>query len=123
GSTIFGPRPRSYAYRLPARARRTALRAAIADRTRGGALTVIDRIELPEPKTKQVVAMLSALQLAGSVLVVTGGAHQALARAARNLKDVKVLRAEGVNVYDVLRHKQLLLTRDAVAALAERVAP
>ncbi len=121
GATVFGPQPRSYAYRMPAQARRTALRAAIADRRGLGALTVIDRLELPEPKTRQVVAMLAALGLEGSVLIVTQGKDEALERAARNLRDVKVLRSEGVNVYDVLKHKHLLLTQAAVQALGERL--
>ncbi len=122
GATLFGPQPRDYSWRMPARARRTALRAVIADRQREGALLVVDRIELPEAKTKRVVEMLGALGLQRSVLIVTSGENQALERAARNLPGVRVLRTEGVNVVDVLRHKSLVLTRDAVDALAQRVA-
>lgn len=123
GATVFGPQPRSYAYKIPAQARRIALRAAISDRRRLGALTVVDKITLPEPKTKQVVAMLGALGLSGSVLIVSHGRDEALERAARNLPDVKVLRSEGLNVYDVLKHKHLLVTQDAVKALADRLQP
>ena len=122
GATLFGPQPRDYSWRMPARARRTALRAVIADRQREGALHVVDRIELPEAKTKRVVEMLGALGLEKSVLIVTSGENQALERAARNLPGVRVLRTEGVNVVDVLKHKNLLLTREAVDALAQRVA-
>src|SRR6188768_4309254 len=61
GGTTFGPRPRDYSYRLPAKARRVALCAALSDRQRGGTLTVIEEIKLPEAKTKRVAAMLSAL--------------------------------------------------------------
>ena len=122
GGTIFGPQPRSYAYRLPASARRVALCAALSDRQRGGTLTVVEEIRLPEAKTKRVAAMLGALGLEGSVLIVDGEQNGDLERAARNLPRVKVLRIEGVNVYDVLRHQHLLLTRSAVAALAERLA-
>ncbi|MFM7143827.1 MAG: 50S ribosomal protein L4 [Alphaproteobacteria bacterium] len=121
GATLFGPQPRDYSWRMPARARRTALRAVIADRQREGALHVVDRIELPEAKTKRVVEMLGALGLPKSVLIVTAGENQSLERAARNLPGIRVLRTEGVNVVDVLRHKNLLLTRDAVDALARRV--
>jgi large subunit ribosomal protein L4 len=122
GGTIFGPRPRDYSYRLPAKARRVALCAALSDRQRGGALTVVEEIKLPEPKTKRVAAMLGALGLEGSVLIVESGVNGDLEKAARNLPRVKVLRTEGVNVYDVLRHQHLLITRSAVAALAERLA-
>ena len=122
GATVFGPQPRDYSYRLPAQARRTALRSAIADRQREGALQVLDRIALPEAKTKRLVEMLGALGLEKSVLNVIAGRDDSLERAARNLPGVKVLRSEGLNVADVLRHKTLVLTQDAVAALAERVA-
>jgi len=122
GATVFGPQPRDYSYRLPAQARRTALRSAIADRQREGALQVLDSIALPEAKTKRLVEMLGALGLEKSVLIVIAGRDDTLERAARNLPGVKVLRSEGLNVADVLRHKTLVLTQDAVAALAERVA-
>ena len=122
GATVFGPQPRDDSYRLPAQARRTALRSAIADRQREGALQVLDRIALPEAKTKRLVEMLGALGLEKSVLIVIAGRDDSLERAARNLPGVKVLRSEGLNVADVLRHKTLVLTQDAVAALAERVA-
>ena len=122
GATVFGPQPRDYSYRLPAQARRTALRSAIADRQREGALQVLDSIALPEAKTKRLVEMLGALGLEKSVLIVIAGRDDSLERAARNLPGVKVLRSEGLIVADVLRHKTLVLTQDAVAALAERVA-
>jgi large subunit ribosomal protein L4 len=93
----------------------------LADRQRNGALTVVDRIELAEAKTKRVVEMLAALGLSGSVLLVSKDENVALERAARNLKSVKVLRTAGVNVYDVLKHQHVLLTQDAVQALAERL--
>lgn len=121
GATVFGPQPRDYGYRVPAKARRVALRSVLADRQRNGALTVVDRIELAEPKTKRVVEMLAALGLSGSVLIVSKDENVALERAARNLKSVKVLRSVGVNVYDVLKHQHVLLTQDAVQALAERL--
>jgi len=121
GATVFGPQPRDYGYRVPAKARRVALRSVLADRQRSGALTVVDRIELAEAKTKRVVEMLGALGLTGSVLIVSRDENVALERAARNLKSVKVLRSAGVNVYDVLKHQHVLLTQDAVQALAERL--
>lgn len=121
GATVFGPQPRDYSYRVPAKARRVALRSVLADRQRNGALTVVDRIELAEPKTKRVVEMLGALGLSGSVLIISKDENVALERAARNLKSVKVLRSAGVNVYDVLKHQHVLLTQDAVQALAERL--
>src|SRR5690606_8655724 len=93
GATAFGAQPRDYGYRVPAKARRVALRAALSDRQRNGALTVVDKIELPEPKTKRVVEMLNALGIEGSVLIVSKEQNESLERAARNLKNVKVLRS------------------------------
>jgi large subunit ribosomal protein L4 len=121
GATVFGPQPRDYSYRLPANARRTALRAAMADRHRTGGLCLVDQIDLSEGKTKRVVEMLAALGLVGTTLIVTAGKDEMLERGARNLNGVRVLRAEGVNVVDVLKHKNLLLTKAAMQALAERV--
>lgn len=121
GATVFGPQPRDYSYRVPAKARRVALRAVLADRQRNGAVIVVDTIELAEPKTKRVVEMLAALGVAGSVLIVSKDENTGLERAARNLKSVKVLRSAGVNVYDVLKHQNILITQDAVQALAERL--
>jgi len=120
GATIFGPQPRDYSYRLPASARRAALRAALALKLKEGALIVVDKIEV-EAKTKSVAKMLETLGLQ-SVLIITEGQNANLERAARNLPHAKVLRSEGANVYDILRYRNLLLTRDAVAALEGRVA-
>lgn len=121
GAVVFGPRPRDYGYSLPAKARKVALKAVLSDRQRGGSVTIVDSLELPEGKTKSVVAMLKGLGLEGSTLIVSGAANEGLERATRNLPRVKALRQEGVNVYDVLRHENLVLTQDAVAALADRL--
>ena len=122
GAIIFGPQPRDYSYRLPASARRSALRSALAMRVREGALTVVDKIEIPDGKTKAVAQMLQALGL-GRALIIIESANPLLERAARNLPTVKVLRAEGANVYDILRHPNLVVTRAAVAALRGRIVP
>ena len=124
GAVVFGPQPRDYSYSLPAKARKVAIKAALSDRQRLGALTIVEGIELATPKTKSVVAMLSKLELKGSTLIVAGSGEQpndALELGARNIPQVKVLRAEGVNVLDVIRHKNLVLTSDAVEALVERL--
>ncbi|MDG2305179.1 MAG: 50S ribosomal protein L4 [Candidatus Binatia bacterium] len=121
GAVTFGPLPRDYSYSMPVKARRVALKSVLADRLRGGNLTVVDSIELDEGKTKRVLGMLEALGIESNVLIVNGEANEFLERGARNLHKVKVLRTEGVNVYDVLRYKHLLLTKSAVEALKERL--
>jgi large subunit ribosomal protein L4 len=122
GAIVFGPQPRDYSYRLPASARRSALRSALAMRLRENALTVIDKIEIADGKTKSVVAMLAALGLEKTLIIIEA-ANPLLERAARNLPTVKVLRAEGANVYDILRYPHLVVTQAAVDALRGRVAP
>jgi large subunit ribosomal protein L4 len=121
GATIFGPQPRDYSYRLPASARKAALRSALAAKLREGKLLVLDKIALAAPKTKMMVKLVSDLQVA-SALFVLPARDDAVERAARNLPHIKVLRAEGVNVYDLLRYDRLILTQDSVQALQERVA-
>src|SRR5437867_10100019 len=122
GATIFGPQPRDYAYRLPKTARKAALRAALASRHTAGTLLVVDDLRLPEPKTKRMIECLRGLGLEGaSVLIVLARADAAIQRAARNLPHVKVLVAEGLNVYSVLGHTHLVLTRAALEAVAGRL--
>jgi large subunit ribosomal protein L4 len=81
---------------------------------------VLDEIQLDAPKTKVVAQMMARLGLPAA-LIVTGTQNVALERAARNLPSVKVLRAEGANVYDILRYPYLVLSRDALPALQERL--
>jgi large subunit ribosomal protein L4 len=121
GAVIFGPQPRNYAYRLPKAARKAALRAALAARHAEGKLVVVDKLDLAEAKTKQMIACMAGLGIEGSALVVLAAENVGVMRAARNLPHVKVILVGGLNVYDVLKHATLVLTRDALAALAERL--
>jgi large subunit ribosomal protein L4 len=121
GGTIFGPQPRSYAYKLPKSARKAALRSALAARHGEGKLVVVDALTLAEPKTKHMVECLAGLGVEGSVLVVLGAANDAVMRSARNLAKVKVILVGGLNVYDVLKHATLVMTRDALEQVAARL--
>jgi len=122
GGVVFGPTPRNYEHKLTKKTRRAALVGAISLRRKEGALVVADGLTLNECKTKRAIAMLSALGVAGkSVLLVTASAQPQLERSIGNLPGVDVIRAEGLNVYDVLRHERLVIAKDAVAALAQRL--
>jgi len=121
GGTIFGPQPRSYAYRLPRKTRLVALRSALAQKARDGQLRVIERLQFDGPKTKQMRATLDALGLARSVLIVLPERDSAVELSARNLPGVLALPIEGLNVYDILRHETLLVTRDALAGIEGRL--
>jgi large subunit ribosomal protein L4 len=124
GGVVFGPVPRDYEHHLPKKVRRAALRSALSLRQKEGALLVAESLELAEPKTKLATALLAGLGLDGtqSVLVVIDREDPVLERALHNLPWAMALRAEGLNTYDVLRHKRLLLTRAALDALHARLA-
>jgi large subunit ribosomal protein L4 len=121
GAVIFPPHPRDHGYRLPRSARHAALRSALAARHAEGKLVVIDELTLPEAKTKRMLECLQGLGLDGSVLVVLGARDEGVQRAARNLPRVKVLIADGLNVYDVLGHANLVLTRAAMERVVARL--
>jgi large subunit ribosomal protein L4 len=122
GGVVFGPVPRSYEHSLPKKMRRAALRGALSLRREEGAITLLEEIELPEIKTRRVAEMLRALSLEGAgVLIVIDAANEKLERSARNLRNVSVLRVAGLNVYDVLRHPKLVITRAALGAIEERL--
>ncbi len=121
GGTVFGPVPRGYAHKLPKRVRKAALRAALSARHREGAVAVVDGLELGEFKTRRVVELLASLGLGDSVLIVIDAPDPHVERSARNLPGVGVLRAEGLNVYDVLRHQKLLVTRAALDRILARL--
>ena len=123
GAVIFGPQPRDYGYRLPKSARRAALRAALAARHADGRLLVVDALTLPEAKTKRMHEVLEGLGLGGGdALVVLGAADETVQRAARNLPRVHVIVEGGLNVYDVLRYSNLVMTRTALERIASRLA-
>jgi large subunit ribosomal protein L4 len=106
---------------MPKSARRAALRAAIGARYGEGKLLVVDQIAVPDGKTRNLVGVLKGLGVEGSALIVVAGENPDVQRAGRNLPKVKVLLAGGLNVRDVLGHQTLLVTRDAIQAIAGRL--
>ncbi len=123
GGVVFGPVPRSYEHGLPKKVRGAALRSALSYRFAEGDITLVDSIDLDVFKTQRVVEILHGLSLGGvSVLIVIDARDEHLQRSARNLPGVTVLLVEGVNVYDVLRHRKLLVTKPALAAIESRLA-
>jgi large subunit ribosomal protein L4 len=121
GGAAFGPQPRSYAYRLPRTARRAALASALAQKARDGQVRVIDALRLDQPKTKRMQEILAALGITGSVLIVGGAEDRNLELSARNIPYTRVMTVAGLNVYDVLRHEILLIQRDALPVIEERL--
>ena len=119
GGVVFGPVPRGHGQKLPKKVRRAALRAALSLRLRERAVTVVESFGLEEYSTKRMVEILAALGvMEDSLLIVLEASDQHVERSARNLPRVSVIRVEGLNVYDVLRHRQILFTKEA-ALLAQ----
>ncbi|PKN11395.1 MAG: 50S ribosomal protein L4 [Deltaproteobacteria bacterium HGW-Deltaproteobacteria-4] len=116
GGTVFGPTPRDYSFKLNRKVKKAALRCALSARFKGDKLAVLNAIELEKISTKACSDFLSRFANE-NVLVVFAGENQKLELSAKNLPHVKVLRADGVNVYDVMKYRTLLLTEDAVAHL------
>ncbi len=123
GGVVFGPKPRDYSYRLPKKARKVALKSALSAKYRDGEILFVDRIELPDHKTKSAVAFLRDLGLEDKkVLLVVEELDFNLDRATRNLPRVKVLKVEGLNVYDLLDHEVVVCTAGALSRIEEALA-
>lgn len=119
GGTIFGPQPRDYFYRLPKKARRQALFSALSVKNRDGKIIVLDNLELADAKTKIMRRVLADLKVT-SALIVIPESDEKVERSSRNLPAVKVIRVEGLNVYDLLRYEHLILTEVSLKLIEER---
>jgi len=120
GGVVFGPQPRSHAFSLNKKVRRAALRSALSRRQGEGSLYVLDGVALPEVKTRHFAQFMKAFAFE-SLLVVVPAEDANLSRAARNIPGVTVLPVAGLNVYDVLRHRNIALTAPAIAPIVERL--
>jgi large subunit ribosomal protein L4 len=120
GGVVFGPHPRSYAYKVPKKVRKLALKMALSSKMRDNEMIVLDRLELERVKTKDFVAIIQSLDT-DNVLLVTDQKDANLELSSRNVPNVKVLRSEGLNVYDLLRYKNVILLEPAVKALEGRL--
>ena len=120
GGVVFGPDPRSYAYKVPKKVRKLALKMALSDKLKESKLMVLDKIELDEVKTKKFINVMQALNV-GNALIVIDQKDETLERSSRNVQTVKVLRTEGVNVYDLLAHENLILLESSIPVLEGRL--
>ena len=120
GGRAHPPKPQDWSYRPPRRVRIGALRGALSLFLKEGRMIVVDDIELPEIKTKELAGVLQQLQAASSTLVVDAKDNEKLRLSIRNMTENQFLPPEGVNVYDLLRHEHLVLSKNAVKALEAR---
>jgi large subunit ribosomal protein L4 len=119
GGRVFGPHPRDFAYNLPRKVRRQALISALSRRLAENGVVVVDRLELPEVKTRRVSAFLKKFELRSALIVDQD--NEKLSLSGRNIPDIKVLPVQGLNVEDILRYDRLVLTPQAVAAIEGRL--
>jgi large subunit ribosomal protein L4 len=122
GYTVFGPVPRSHATELPKKVRELALRSALSAKAKNGQLIVLDDVAVKEPKTKAMANAFSAMKIASAFIVCGEEIDANFDKATRNLPRIDVVSVMGANVYDILRRDTLILTKDAVQKLTERLA-
>jgi large subunit ribosomal protein L4 len=120
GGKAFGPKPRSHAIDLPKKVRALALRHALSAKARAGEVLVLDKAESADGKTKGLKQAFDKLELTNALIIDGAEIEAGFARAARNIPNIDVLPVQGINVYDILRRKRLVLTRAALEALEAR---
>ncbi len=118
GGTVFGPKPKEYRMSVPKKVRKAALRSALTTRNDGEGLKILDKLEFEAISTKNFAAVMKTLNLSKPLLVINGK-NETLEKSARNIPHTKVLRVQGLNVYDVIRHEQFVVTVDALQKIEE----
>ncbi|MCB1521293.1 MAG: 50S ribosomal protein L4 [Hyphomicrobiaceae bacterium] len=122
GGKAFGPKPRSHAIDMPKKVRALALRHALSAKAKAGEIVVLDKATLDDGKTRVLRGQFEKLSLDNALIIDGAEIEIGFARAARNLPNIDVLPVQGINVYDILRRKKLVLTKAAIAALEARFA-
>ncbi|MDD2420685.1 MAG: 50S ribosomal protein L4 [Heliobacteriaceae bacterium] len=119
GGITFGPQPRSYKLGMPKKVRRLALKSALSVKVQEGNIIVLDALKMEQPKTKDMAGVLNKLQISRKALIVTAGVEANVFRSARNIPGITSVQATGINVYNILNHDKLVITKDAVAKVEE----
>lgn len=123
GGNVHGPQPRDYSTALPKKARRGAIRSAISERLREGNLVVLDAFAFDQPKTKAFVQAMSGLGFSGKTLVIEAGENENLLLSARNVEKTKVVSSRSLNIYDLLLHEKLVMSRSAAEEIGRLLDP
>ena len=121
GGVVFGPRPRDFSKKINKKTRQLALRKALSERLKAGDIIVLDSINISAPKTKEMLALLAALKLDGTTLIVQPDINKNLLLASRNIPDLTVTTSDNLNTYDVLRPDKLVFTKTAFEAVEARL--
>jgi large subunit ribosomal protein L4 len=120
GGVVFGPDPKSWAYKVPKKVRRLALKMALSSKLQDEAILVLDNLGLEEIKTRALLDITDSLSV-DNVLIVVDKEDEKLELSSRNVPHMKVLRCEGLNVYDILKYKKLVLLEDSVKGIEGRL--
>lgn len=123
GGVVFGPHPRDFSQRMPLKMRRAALRSALSGKLADNELLVVDSLTLPEPKTRLMVEALHRLGIDRTAVLVTGALDPLVIRSARNIPGVDITYASVLNIGDVLKHRYLVMTVEAVRQVEARLKP
>ncbi|MBQ7050526.1 MAG: 50S ribosomal protein L4 [Firmicutes bacterium] len=118
GGVVFAPKPRDYSKKMNKKARRLAIRSALTTRVQENKIVVLEDLNLTEIKTKAMQNVLNQFDLS-KALVVLNGENTNVVLSARNIPDVKTIRAEQINVYDILKYENFVATKDAIAKIEE----
>ena len=123
GGVVFGPHPRKYTISMPRKVRRLALRSALTSKVNAGELVVLDDLSFAEIKTKNVVQFLNNFKADETKsLIVTAEINESVEKSARNIPGVKAIISGGINVFDILHHDRVFVTKEAVAKIEEVLA-
>ena len=120
GGVAFGPDPKSYSYNVPKKVRKLALKMALTSKFQENAIIVLDRFELEKIKTRKFAEVLNSLDVK-NVLIVSDKKNENLELSSRNVPGVKVLRTEGLNVYDILKYRNLILAESSIEVIERRL--
>ncbi|AZB41255.1 50S ribosomal protein L4 [Bacillus sp. FJAT-42376] len=122
GGVVFGPTPRSYAYKLPKKVRRLAIKSALSSKVQDSKFVVLEDLTLDAVKTKEMASILKAISVEKKALIVTADVNEKVSLSARNIQGITVVAADGINVLDVLNHEKLIMTKAAVQKVEEVLA-
>lgn len=120
GGVIFGPANRSYSYKVPKKVRKLALKMALSSKLQKNTIIVLDQFELETIKTKQFIEVLNALNVKNA-LIISDQKNENLELSSRNVPCIKVQRIEGLNVYDILKYKNLILLESSIKGIERRL--
>ncbi|MBI2264368.1 MAG: 50S ribosomal protein L4 [Armatimonadetes bacterium] len=119
GGVVFGPHPRDYSFAMPRKARKLALKTALSDKAAQQKLRVVDKLALSEPKTKAFLDLMKTLDISGKVLCVVRTVDENVRLASRNLRDVKLIITDNLNLRDLLFYETLLFDKDGLHQVEE----